>query len=310
FRTLLSRSGLGLGGVFVLSYGLKAEGRCNQLDLIEVETLVHRHHEAQFLEGKLDDLGCRHLHGGSQLGDGDEFVDPDEGLFPFLFLGQASGLHLTERGLVRPAPLSPCRSLHALQGAEDVGVHRFLIHRGALPLLPLLPAAALFGVGSKGALRRRAIGPRPSGHTGPGRSAGPGGWWRTTAEHRLGPTRGRSGGSLHSRRNERSPGRDGRRSWGRTECRGIRGSAVYWFLLSGDLGLVSFWRSGRQILEEGPGALLEGLRRSGILDLVNDRAFQLESRQLGRLLRLLLGLDLSHLGRRAAALRGLGFGRD
>ena len=56
----------------------------DQLDLVEVEPLVHRHHQPQLLEGELDDLGSGHLHGGGELGHRDEFVDPDSRLLPLL----------------------------------------------------------------------------------------------------------------------------------------------------------------------------------------------------------------------------------
>ena len=104
------------GRVLVLPDRLEAEGGGDQLDLVEVQPLVHRHHQAQLLEGELDDLGGGHLHGGGELGDRHELVDPDQGLLPLLFLGQPAGLDFAERRLVgaatplRPAgPFMPCR---------------------------------------------------------------------------------------------------------------------------------------------------------------------------------------------------------
>ncbi len=131
-----SSSGLSVGlihlsfrRVLVFLDCLEAEGGGDQLDLVEVEPLIHRHHQAQLLEGELDDLGGRDLHGGGELGDRHELVDPDQGLFPLPFLGQSAGLDLAERWLVGAATLASCRTLHALQGPQDVGVYRFLVHR-------------------------------------------------------------------------------------------------------------------------------------------------------------------------------------
>ena len=88
---VLGLFGLQLGGVLVLAHGLEAERGGDQLDLVEVEPLVHRHHQAQLLEGELDDLGGGHLHGARELGHRDELVDPDPGLLALLLLGHAAG---------------------------------------------------------------------------------------------------------------------------------------------------------------------------------------------------------------------------
>ena len=74
------------------------------------------------------------------------------------------------RRLVGAAHALPAgRALHALQGLQDVRLHRILVHRRALALLALLPAAALLGVGTElpgrrrgAALGRARAGPRRS----------------------------------------------------------------------------------------------------------------------------------------------------
>jgi hypothetical protein len=95
-RTLLDLIGFGFGGVLVLANSLEPECRGNELDLIEVESLVHRHHQAQFLEGKLNDLGGGNLHGGGELRDGDELVDADQRFLALLLLCQPACLHRLE----------------------------------------------------------------------------------------------------------------------------------------------------------------------------------------------------------------------
>ena len=107
---------LDLRRVLVLPDRLEAERRGDQLDLVEVEALVDRHHQAQLLERELDDLGGGHLHRARELGHGDELVDPDAGLLSLPLLGQPAGLHLAEATARRgddafpPAvPFMPCR---------------------------------------------------------------------------------------------------------------------------------------------------------------------------------------------------------
>ena len=72
--------------------------------------------------------------------------------------------------------------------------------------------------------------------------------------------------------------------------------------------VVRLGRHRRELLEQRLGPLLERLRRHRLLEL-DDGALELERGQLGRLLRLGLGLDLRHLGRGAPALGGLGLDR-
>ena len=98
---------LGLGRVLFFADGLEAELGGDELDLVEVEALVDRHHQAQLLEGELDDLGRGNLHGLGELGHRDEFVDPDAGLFPFFFLRQPAGYLLTIGRLVGAARALP-----------------------------------------------------------------------------------------------------------------------------------------------------------------------------------------------------------
>ena len=110
----------GPGGVVGLSDGDEAEAFEQQLDLVEVETLVDRHHEAHVPEGRPDDLGGRRLDQLGQLGDGEVLVDPNllglggEGFGGPLLGG---GPHLLFR---RQRRLSLPRSLAA---ALDLGQH-------------------------------------------------------------------------------------------------------------------------------------------------------------------------------------------
>ncbi len=78
-----------LGRVLLLLHRLEAELGGDQLDLVEVEPLVHRDHQAQLLERELDDLGGRHLHEVGELRHRDELVDPDPGLLALPLLGLA-----------------------------------------------------------------------------------------------------------------------------------------------------------------------------------------------------------------------------
>ena len=64
FGRVLDDVGLELRGVLVLAHRLEAELAGDELDLIEVEPLVDRHHQAQILERELDDLRRGHLHRG------------------------------------------------------------------------------------------------------------------------------------------------------------------------------------------------------------------------------------------------------
>jgi hypothetical protein len=92
-----------LGHVLALAHGLEAEGARDQLDLVEVEPLVHRDHQPQLLERELDNLNGRHLHDLGELRDRDEFVDADAGLFALGLLGRATGEQLAIGRLVTPA---------------------------------------------------------------------------------------------------------------------------------------------------------------------------------------------------------------
>ncbi len=106
-RALFGLVQLGFGGVLVLPDRLEPEGGRDQLDLIEVQPLVHRHHQAQLLERELHDLGGRHLHGAGELRDRDELVHPDQGLLPLLLLRQPSSLHRWNDGSSVRRPLRP-----------------------------------------------------------------------------------------------------------------------------------------------------------------------------------------------------------
>jgi hypothetical protein len=235
---------LGLRRVLVFLYRLEAKGGGDQLDLVEVEALVHRHHQSQFLEGKLHDLGRRYLHGRGQLRNRDELVHPDQGLLSLALFRQAAGLHITEGRLVSAPSLATSRTLHSLQGPQDVGVHRLLIYRRPLSFLAFLPASALFGVGSEGADRGSTLAPRAAGTSRSRGSTRPGGSrWRAAAEHRLG-TPARCGcRTLDSRRDEGRPGRGGRQSR-RPERGGIGRSTVDRLFLGHHLAIPALGRSG------------------------------------------------------------------
>src|SRR6185369_15029816 len=72
-------------GVLLLLHRLESEFTSNQLDLVEVETLVDGDHQAEVLERETDDLNGRSLENLSQLVDGDEFVDSYRLLFALGF---------------------------------------------------------------------------------------------------------------------------------------------------------------------------------------------------------------------------------
>ena len=75
FARFLLRLRFDLGVVLLLLHRLEAELRRDQLDLVEVEPLVHRHHQAEFLEGERDDLVGGNLHRVGEFAHRDEFVD-------------------------------------------------------------------------------------------------------------------------------------------------------------------------------------------------------------------------------------------
>ena len=147
--------------ILLLLDGLKAERGGDQLDLIEVEPLVHSHHQAEFLERERNDLVGGDLHRIGQLAHRDELVDTNPGLLERLFLGYPRCDDVAIRRFVGTG-LSPCRAtLQSLQCLQDVGLHLILIDVVLLPLLPLLAATTWRGVWAEGARdhgsgRRRA----------------------------------------------------------------------------------------------------------------------------------------------------------
>ena len=83
-------------GVLLLANGLEAELTSDQLDLIEVESLIDRDHEPEVLEREADDLRRGNLEDLGELADGDEFVDVNG--FPLaLTIRLALRLHLLAR---------------------------------------------------------------------------------------------------------------------------------------------------------------------------------------------------------------------
>ena len=86
----------------VFANGLEAELAGDQLDLVEVETLVDGDHQPEILEREGDDLGRGDLQNLRKLADGDEFVDAN-GLPLALGLGGACGLELLARAAAEVA---------------------------------------------------------------------------------------------------------------------------------------------------------------------------------------------------------------
>jgi hypothetical protein len=64
-----------LGFVFGLTHRTETEFARDQLDLVEVKTLVDGHHEAEILERERDDLGRGNFQNLRKLADGDELID-------------------------------------------------------------------------------------------------------------------------------------------------------------------------------------------------------------------------------------------
>ena len=87
----------------LLTNRLESEFARNQLDLIEVQALVDRHHHAQFLETERDDVGAADAEDGGEFRDGDELVDPHQGLFALAFLETPLFLPFPERRLIVPS---------------------------------------------------------------------------------------------------------------------------------------------------------------------------------------------------------------
>src|SRR5688500_5790040 len=79
-RIVGDRRCLEISGVLLFLDRLESELASNELDLIEVETLVDRYHQAEILERESNDLHRRRLENLRQLTDGNELVDAD-GLF-------------------------------------------------------------------------------------------------------------------------------------------------------------------------------------------------------------------------------------
>src|SRR6185437_15419855 len=128
--------------VRVLTHGLEPELARDQLDLIEVESQVDGHHQAEVLERERDDFRRRHADDLRELADGDEFVDVD-GLALTLGLGRTRGLEIVASTASQMAAraegwCAPQRS-HCLR---DVCIDRFLIDR---PALAFLAATAAVG---------------------------------------------------------------------------------------------------------------------------------------------------------------------
>ena len=61
FRRLLRLNRDRLRTVFFFTLRFEIEFAGDDFDLIEIESLIHRHHHAEFFEAEGDDIGCAHF---------------------------------------------------------------------------------------------------------------------------------------------------------------------------------------------------------------------------------------------------------
>ena len=103
---LFRRIGDGLGAhvrrVFLFTNRLKTEFAGDELDLIEIETLIDGHHQSKILECKTYDLGCADFENLRELTDCDELIDANCFLFA-LSCSRALRLELFSTLTVRAA---------------------------------------------------------------------------------------------------------------------------------------------------------------------------------------------------------------
>src|SRR5207249_2465962 len=130
--------------VFLFAHRLEPERGRDQLDHIEVEPLVDRHHLPQLFEGESDDLLGWHLEDVGELGDRDELGYADQGLFALLLLTTLLLLDVAEaRPLVAAVhALARDRAFDRRERARDVLRHGLLVHQRLLTLLALLSLVA------------------------------------------------------------------------------------------------------------------------------------------------------------------------
>src|SRR5207249_3441624 len=127
------------GLVRVLAHGLEAELAGDELDLVEVESLVDGDHQPHLLEGERDDLRGWRLQDLRELADRDELIDAD-GLAFALGLGGAGGLDiLTPDATEIAGAAARGGAAHGRHRFRNVRIHGFLIDGAALPFLS--PAA-------------------------------------------------------------------------------------------------------------------------------------------------------------------------
>src|SRR6266581_2081390 len=99
-------------GILLLALRLEAEGRGDQLDHVEIEALIDRHHLPELLEGEPDDLLGGHLQDVGELGDRDELGHAHQRLLALLLVAPLLLLDLAEartflaavRALLRHGP--------------------------------------------------------------------------------------------------------------------------------------------------------------------------------------------------------------
>ncbi len=150
FRLLVHRT-----DVLLLAHRLEAELLQQQLDLVEVQSLVHGDHQAEVLERRTHDLRRRDVHELAQLGDRQELGNPDRAGLPLGVLSLLLGLlfpFLLDGGLLGPALLALLlAALELGHDALDVFLNGALVH--TLLLFPLLALTLLAAT-----VRRVALG--------------------------------------------------------------------------------------------------------------------------------------------------------
>jgi hypothetical protein len=122
--------------VHVFANRREAEFTRDELDLVEVETQVDGHHQAERLERERHDLGRGDLDDLRELVDRDELVDANELLLP-LGLGGACCLELLASATAKIAGVAARgRAAHSRHRPRNVRLDGLLIDRSALALFP------------------------------------------------------------------------------------------------------------------------------------------------------------------------------
>ena len=153
FRSIDNLVRFFLDGVFLFLHGLEAELAGDQLDLVEVETLVDGDHQPEMLECEADDFCRGYLQDLREFRDRDEFIDAHSCA---LTLGgcRAERLELFARCGIIEATTAARRTAQRRHRLRDVRIDGGLIDRTALALL----AATTTRITTSA--RRRAAGSR------------------------------------------------------------------------------------------------------------------------------------------------------